>query len=189
MAHRRGSFRGRSGSDSQRRKRLWADLNVNFDPLTEDVAMTELTPSDVVAGPGGSVAVAGFPSSGAPALLESTILRIRGYFDPPKSTSSGAGGQDSFAFGIGLVSEDAFNAAAVPNPASGSGLDWDGWMFLRSSTQVPLDSVGTNLDVKAMRKWESGMALVFVAGMETSRVAGLVGQKFIFSARGLFLLA
>jgi len=188
MGHRR-TFRGRGVSDSQRRKRLWADLNVPADPVNDDYAATALFPAATVAA-GGSVAIAGFVSSGAPALLESTILRIRGWVDVPKTTVLVSQGANIvFAFGIGLVSEDAFLAGAVPNPASGAGSDWDGWMFLRSSSQSPVDVQGTMMDVKAMRKWESGQALVFVAGLFSDIAIGAQGATFKYSARGLFLLA
>ena len=184
MAHR--NFRGRA-SQTNRRKRLWADLNVQS--AGGDLAVMTLTPPDLVAA-GSSLAVSGFPSSGAPALLEATVMRIRGYIDVPKTAVGTSGlNDDVFAFGIGLVSEEAFEVAAVPNPATGSGLDWDGWMFLRSSSQAALDPASTIMDVKAMRKWESGQALVFVAGMATTTVSGLIGQQIVFSARGLFLLA
>jgi len=187
MAHR--NFRGRV-SQSQRRKRLWADLNVPHPNGTGDIAGTRLDTFTTLAA-GGTVVLASFPSSGAPALLESTILRIRGYVEIPKSTLSDAGAAATgtvFAFGIGLVSEDAATAAAVPNPATGAGGDWDGWMFLRSSTEVALDIQGTVMDIKAMRKWESGQALVFVAGMASDNLAGDASASFTYSARGLFLL-
>jgi len=185
MAHRR-SFR-QSAQRAPRRKRLWADLNVQT--LGEDMSITRLVPPTLVAA-GASLQISAFASSSAPALLESTLVRLRGFVDIPKILTSATGLTDTvFAFGIGFVSEEAAAQVAVPNPATGSGLDWDGWMFLRSSTQVPLDITGTQMDVKAMRKWESGTSLIFVAGMSTSNAAGDSGMNFQFSARGLFLLA
>jgi len=184
MAHRR-AFR----TSGLRRKKLWA--NLDFTQPGENVAISGFTPADVVA-PGGSVSAIFFSANAAPAITESTILRIRGYIDVPKSTSSSiqsAASSTAFAFGIGLITDEAaLVASAIPNPASITGADWDGWMFLRSSTQIPVDVQGTMLDVRAKRKFQSGMSLVFVAGMETSKVGGDVGQAFFGSFRGLFLL-
>jgi len=96
---------------------------------------------------------------------------------------------DVFAFGIGVMSEIAAQElAAIPNPATATGYDWDGWMFLRQSDTTAVDPAGTIVDVKAMRKWHSGDAIVFVAGMATTTGAGLSGVPFGFSLRGLFLL-
>jgi len=187
MAHRRSSFR--RVAPGQRRKKLWA--NLDFTQPGENIAQTVLTPPTVVAA-GGSVAATFFLSSSAPAIVEATILRIRGYIDVPKTTPADPGTPNTgtvFAFGIGLITEEASQVtAAYPNPASITGAEWDGWMFLRSSSQSPLDITGTMLDVRAKRKFQSGMALVFVAGMETALVAGDIGQAFIGSFRGLFLL-
>jgi len=94
----------------------------------------------------------------------------------------------TFAFGIGIVSDEAAEALAVPNPATATGYDWDGWMFLRNSNQIPVDVQGTIIDVKAMRKWKSGDSIVFVAGSSAGSGGGQVGQPFEFSLRGLFLL-
>jgi len=186
MGHR--NFRGRV-SQSQRRKKLWADLNVDR-VLGEDLSITLLQPGAASIGIS-PVAVAGFTSSGAPALLESTLLRLRGWVDVPKSVIGTIGGSDqvSYAFGIGFVSEEAFQAGAVPNPATGSGLDWDGWMFVRQSDQAALDAVGTRMDVKSMRKWQSGDALIFVFGAASNSVAPINSPILTYSARGLFLLA
>jgi len=183
MAHRRFVR-----SSSARRKKLWGDLN--FTQAGDNVAITSLTPSNIVS-PGGSIAATFFSSNAAPSVTEGTILRIRGYIDVPKSTGGLGtfGNQTVFAFGIGLVTDEASQVAtAIPNPASITGSDWDGWMFLRSSSQVSVDTQGTALDVRAKRKFQSGMSLVFVAGMETNKAAGDNGQEFVGSFRGLFLL-
>jgi len=186
MAHRRSSFRGRNVP--QRRKRLWADLNVASPGATGDIAGTRLDiPGSV--GPGGLLTFAAFPSSAAPGLLESTLVRIRGWVSVPKSIPSGTANTGTVnAFGIGFVSEEAAEGGALPNPATQQGQDWDGWMFLRSSSEVPLDAVGTMMDVKAMRKWQSGNSLVFVFGTATDNVAGDASEVLVYSARGLFLL-
>ncbi len=186
MAHRRGSFRGRSGgiSETQRRKKAWIDMNAQA-AIGNDISGGQLFPPAVVA-PGDSVSILQFPSQAG--FQESTILRIRGNVNVPKSAYADSANTDVFAFGIGIVSDQAAEASAVPNPATATGYDWDGWLFLRQSDAPPVDSVGTIVDVKAMRKWKSGDSIVFVAGLATSAAAGVAGQSFGFSLRGLFLL-
>jgi len=189
MAHRRGSSRGRGGiSESQRRKKSWFNLDNTFG-ATEDVAVTQLLPPGLVAA-GDTISLLTFPTSINQAFAESTILRIRGHLEVPKSTGdTGVAFQTAFAFGIGVVSEVAANSVVgVPSPATIAGQDWDGWMFLRSSSQSPLDSVGTAVDVKSMRKWRSGESIVLVAGFATAKAAGDTTQAFNLSLRGLFLL-
>jgi len=189
MAHRRGSLRGRVGiSDAQRRKKAWFDLS----PLPaqgEDIACGAIAPAVLVA-PGQSTALLVFPSSENAALAESTLLRIRGWLEVPKTvTQASAGGTACNAFGIGIVTDSAALVTdGVPNPATSSGASWDGWMFLRSSNQSPVDITGSIVDVKAMRKWKSGDSIVFVAGLATDNAAGASGDNFQFSLRGLFLL-
>jgi len=190
MAHRRGSFRGRGGiSESQRRKKDWVNMNPAV-ALGEDLAGGALKPADLVA-PGDSTAILAFPSLLNPTFAESTVLRIRGYLEVPKSLVSSVLGSATtvYAFGIGIVTDQAASVVgAVPNPATVSGQDWDGWMFLRSSNQALVDVTGTIVDIKAMRKWQSGDALVFVAGMATSLPAGDLGLIFSFNFRTLLLL-
>jgi len=185
MGHRR-SFRG---SNANRRKKLWA--NLDFIEATGDVAITDFSPPDIV-GVGDSLAATFFSANQASAVVEGTLLRIRGYIDIPKSTITNIDPRVSstvYAFGIGMVTDEAAQVAdAIPNPATIIGADWDGWMFLRSSSQVSLDSVGTRLDVRAKRKFQSGTSLVFVAGLATNDPAGVVANRFLGSFRGLFLL-
>jgi len=186
MAHRRGtSFRGRGISEAQRRKKSWFAFNT--DPGA-DLFKISLTPPDLVA-QGESVAVAFADGVGfSPSVIESTVLRIRGMVDIPKSTVASGGLSIVFAFGIGFVTNEAAAALAVPNPATATGADWDGWMFLRTSTQIALDITGTMLDVKAMRKWKSGTSLVLVAGLATDLSGGAGGMDFSIQARALLLL-
>jgi len=84
------------------------------------------------------------------------------------------------------VSDDAAAALAVPNPATATGYDWDGWMFLRQGNSAALEPNAEIVDVKAMRKWKSGDSIVFVAGF--SGLGTPTNQVFPFSLRGLFLL-
>jgi len=189
MAHRRG-FSGRGGrgiSDSQRRKKTWESMDNSF-LGTEDVIGTQLLPPGLIAA-GESASILAFSTADNPSFAESTILRIRGYVDVPKSTTdTGVAFQTAFAFGIGIVTEQAADSViGIPNPATITGQDWDGWLFLRSSNQIALDITGTMLDVKAMRKWKGGESIVLVAGFAMAKVAGDTTQPFSMSMRGLFL--
>jgi len=181
----RSTFR-RGISDTQRRKKAWIDMNVQS-ALGNDISSGTLVPPDLVA-PGDSLTLLQFPSQSG--FIESTILRIRGALTVPKS-DYGLGlalNNETFAFGIGIVSDAAAEALAVPNPATATGYDWDGWLFLRQSNQSTVEAQATIVDVKAMRKWQSGDSIVFVAGMATDQLAGITGLDFGFSLRGLFLL-
>jgi len=179
----RSTFR-RGISETQRRKKSWLDMNVAAS-IGEDQSGGDLTPPTLVAA-GASLSLLQFFSQ--PGLIESTLLRIRGVLSVPKSTYAPFTGNEIFAFGIGIVSDSAAEALAVPNPATATGYDWDGWMFLRQNATAAVDPAGEVVDVKAMRKWKSGDSIVLVAGMSTSDLVGTVGQSFQFSLRGLFLL-
>jgi len=188
MVHRRSFRGGRGVSESQRRKKAWFGMNVS-PGQGNDLSGGGLTPPDLV-GAGESSKSLVFLSSGNEALAESTLLRIRGSLDFPGNTISPSNASNEiFCFGIGVVSDTAATfETGIPNPATGVGYDWDGWMFLRSSSLKPADANATLVDVKSMRKWRSGESIVFVAGMATNNVAGMLGQQFQFNLRGLFLL-
>jgi len=136
---------------------------------------------------GDSLQLLQFPSQSG--FNESTILRIRGTLNIPKSTYSNTTNLNTInAFGIGVVSDAAAEALAVPNPATATGYDWDGWLFLRQASTEPLTPDGEIVDIKAMRKWKSGDSIIIVAGFSTSLVGGALGLNTSFSLRGLFLL-
>jgi len=180
----RSTFR-RGVSETQRRKKAWIDMNAAVG-FGEDLSGGGLEPP-TLGGPGSSLAVLQFPSQSG--FLESTILRIRGVVNIPKSTYGVVATSTTiFAFGIGIVSDAAATALAVPNPATATGYDWDGWMFVRQSDAVPVDVQGTQLDIKSMRKWKSGDSIVIVAGLATSAPGGAAQLATGFSIRGLFLL-
>ena len=145
--------------------------------------------SPALVAPGEDLAALVFPSSINQSFAESTILRIRGSIVMPKNEGTGVLGQNSvFAFGIGIISEQAAEViTAIPNPATATGYDWDGWLFLRSSYAAALDSNATIVDVKAMRKWHSGDSIVFVSGVASDQASEAAGQ-FLMNLRGLFLL-
>jgi len=158
--------------------------------LGENLSGGALAPVTLVA-PGDAVAALVFPTSTNPVFVESTILRIRGSLSVPKSTNATIAGLSTmFAFGIAVMSEQAAQTLeAIPNPATATGYDWDGWMFLRGpNAQIPVDINGTIVDVKAQRIWKGGDAIVFVAGVASDNPTPDASSAFQFSLRGLFLL-
>jgi len=189
MAHRRGGFRGRSVPESLRRKKTWQSF---ASISTPNVAGLGVIVPDIGTGPDASVGLQLQSSINAASigLLEGTLLRIRGSLIVPKSSLTGdPATTEVFAFGIGFVTDEAAAAVAVPNPATPAGADWDGWLFYRSNVAAPLDANAAAMDSKAMRKWNSGMSLVLVAGQAndigSAPIAGTVIQTVL---RGLFLL-
>ena len=182
MAHGR-SFRGRGISDAQRRKKSWSPLG-DGQSAGSPIGFRLAVPAQVAAGSDATLLF--FGTSLNPGLAESTILRIRGSIDVPKSVDSGVGSHIQIAFGICVVPE--LSAGVTPNPATLEGQNWDGWMFLRSSTQIALDVQGTMLDVKAQRKIKSGDALVLIAGVATDQSGGAAEQIVFGNVRALVLL-
>jgi len=199
----RRAFRGRGISQSQRRKKLWAPFAAL--PTTSGGAAIGTTPGNIVnfslptipagSAPGASASL-GFVYDAAVDGIdpESTILRIRGsLFQDKNSVSSASGEFTTFAFGIGVLELGAAGLGAWPNPATPAGAEWDGWMFYRSINTSILDAEGTILDVKAMRKVQSGYSMIFVYGSQytssvnANLVADLDGAAQL-TARGLFLL-
>ncbi len=199
MAHRRGSFR-RGISESQRRKKVWSpfsgptvesDLVSSGDPTNtlrfiSSVGATLTSPQSSLFG---FVFDTGFAEL---IEAESTLLRIRGSLQMDKN-SAGSTLQQTFAFGIGVMETGAAQQIAFPNPSTPAGSNWDGWMFYRSVDTGILDATGAIVDVKSMRKIQSGMSLVFAYGAtETNTtVGGAAAAPALnaqFTARGLFLL-
>jgi len=185
MAHRRGSFRGSRVPESLRRKKTWASFSEGG---LSSMGVTLFVTA--VAGPSDSLQVAFIDSGTASAIVEGTLMRIRGSVNIPKSQGTvNAATQISLAFGIGFVTDEAATAGAVPNPATAVGADWDGWLFYRSNTAAPLDANATVMDSKAMRKWDGGQSLALVFGVSQNTGSTVTGtQSMDIFARGLFLL-
>jgi len=167
MPHAVRRFRG---GRSTSRKKTWVTLKTGIGDLSGIPGFaTSFGLATTVPPEGGStrdtfVAMSGDGSGLSPfqsTLPEnSTILRIRGALDYPSTdTSSSSGVENSFGIGVTAISDNV--AKSYPAPISDG--DWDGWMFLRNAPIDPLDGVGTNVDVKSMRKLEDGEALFVVA--------------------------
>jgi len=195
MAHRRGGFRQSGISQSQRRKKTWAMFSEQSDPALQQGNETISLDIDMTAPVSGADAVSAFVAfTGADFIpAESTILRMRGSLSLTKSQPSAGGAlsQGQFAFGIGVANTALLQGGAIPNPAKDP--FWDGWMFYRST---PLDTVEANagvVDIKSMRKIESGTSLFCAFGAEYlstdgfSAAADVVGSA-VFSLRFLILL-
>jgi len=122
---------------------------------------------------------------------ECTILRLRGSINLPKN-EAGPTTIQNFALGIAVMELGAAKLGAFPNPATPEGGDWDGWMFYRSQQTAALDSNASIVDVKAMRKLQSGNSFIIVAGSFFSRTDGAAPSSGAFDVqinlRALILL-
>jgi len=184
MAHRR-SFRPRGGiSQSQRRKKTW----LSFGEAGLITAGVSLDPANPGVGPSQTLEVKGITSTDAGNLVEGTILRIRGSLDVPASNIPEQNEGFTIAFGIGFVTNEAFSASAVPNPATSEGADWDGWMFYHANIKGPAESAGEVFDVKSMRKWNDGMTFALIAGVANEGSDPPVNVEIQLIARALILL-
>jgi len=201
MAHSRRGFRGRGISDSQRRKKTW--ISVKQDSAVRIpgdaqflTAITITTPLSAAAG--GAISDAGFilvsdPEAGEGDEVstlpeECTILRARGSLLFPANGIPSTGGRisEQFVFGFGVTDIRSLVLGVTPGPIIDS--DWDGWMFLRQSGSKPVDSQGTLVDVKAMRKIKTGDAFFFAAQSVSGDGNATPAGDFIFDLRLLILL-
>jgi len=126
---------------------------------------------------------------------ESTLMRIRGSLLMEKNTVAGAiEGHVTFAFGIAVVESTNLLGpfTKFPNPANPVGAQWDGWMFYRSINTAILDAEASIIDVKSMRKIQSGYSLIFVYGgyasSDDDANVTTPALQATLTARGLFLL-
>ncbi len=200
MAHRRGGFRGRGISQSQRRKKAWIAVKQANTSVTATGSLfttaihleTAVTP----ASSGGQTSstralidegIQGLGDEVSTLPEESTILRIRGSLLMPKN-SIGVAQQvaDNYSFGFGVTDIRSIVGGSSPLPISD--VDWDGWMFLRQSASVALDSNATILDVKAMRKIKTGDAFFATAQAVTGDTTATPVGNFLFDLRLLMLL-
>ncbi len=115
--------------------------------------------SYVSVGSGASVLVASFDAAGA-GLIKPTVARVRGNVDIKLNTYA-ATVDISGAYGMCVVSDEAFvaGAASIPRPFDDAG--WDGWFVWRAftmhfefddATGSLLGSLNQEVDSKAMRK-------------------------------------
>jgi len=114
-------------------------------------------------------------STGIVALSDGiTLVRSRGLITLQLLVATAAAAGFSGAFGLAIVTTDAFDASAVPDPVTEAG--WDGWVWHSYfHLKAPLAGVVNNagllereivIDSKAMRKWRENETL-FLASEHT----------------------
>ena len=117
-----------------------------------------------------------------------TIVRTRGLFSVINQAAASIGTGFFGAFGIGVVSNEAFAAgvASVPGPLNDS--DWEGWMvhsFFDCRTVTATIGDGANvfstaqrieIDSKAMRKFDQSETLIGVTEVVESGAGTLEMQ-------------
>ncbi len=112
-------------------------------------------------------------------LRPSTILRARGYVQASFDATVQVGDLIRLTFGLGIVSDDAFNlgATAMPDPAGECEYPWLWWgeMLLRSELAAGPGSWGIpaqrlEVDTKAMRRVKPQQTLAWI--VESTDVAG-----------------
>ncbi len=128
----------------------------------------------------------------------STLVRIRGDFLAFIRVSDTIGEGARYAFGIAIVTDQAFAAgiASIPGPLAED--DWDGWLFHRyGSLFTPLAAQADGaaagstwhrweIDSKAMRKVDDdNMTLI---GMVESVFSGTAQVQFDWNSRSLVKL-
>jgi len=175
------SFRSRGISEAQRRKKSW--IQVTGPTVSADGSNISLTQNPNLVLPlaaGAPVSDTFADSIGVfsdPDLdkipAESTLLRLRGSVNLPKN-NSGANEVTNIAIGIGVMESGAAALGAFPNPATPEGGAWDGWMFYRSQQQGNLDANSGVVDIKSMRKVQSGSSVIIVFGRYISSADGSV---------------
>jgi len=186
MAHRR-SFGGRGStriSESQRRKKTWSGFTIGGGIINGFQIQIPMLPG----APGSVLSLVSFSAALTTSLAESTLMRLRGSVLISKSIPTTTAGSAVFAFGVAMVTDEAAAIGSVPNPATVLGADWDGWLFYRSTVLDTVETQAGVFDAKAMRKFNSGMSLVFVGGSATDGSATVSGNIDVI-CRGLFLLA
>ena len=151
MAHSRRSFALSPGQSRVKRKVTW-------DGGPEGISST-LTDNSV-----------SIFATGAEALSDITVVRIRGHVELMVGGSADLSGWDAVALGICIVSQNAFGVGvtAVPNPLTDIG--WDGWQWhwIAPLHVSDLSLEGTpfrtlvEIDNKSMRKMRSTDTIIGV---------------------------
>ncbi len=183
MAFSRG-FRGRSRSPSKRLT-AWADGPNNTLEGQAAVGNNGWTTGVVLA-----------------AESAATIVRIRGLLSLYLDLSTAAGDGFSGAVGLGIVTQQAFDAgsASLPDPFDDS--FWAGWMWhsfwhlhgIAAQSQgqdvavnAATDVLRIPIDTKAMRKFDLNQVLVGVIKLNVE--TGIAGLRFIADTRVLVKLS
>ncbi len=122
----------------------------------------------IAVGAGLKVAISNFTLATLDSL---TVIRNRGFLSV-RATVTGVDADVVGAFGIGIVTQQAFAAGVASMPGPWTDSDWDGWMLLQPfafrydlTTDVGrfISTIQIMLDSKSMRKMEANETLVMMA--------------------------
>jgi len=140
--------------------------------------------SYVSVGSGLSVLIASFAPEDA-SIVKPTVVRVRGQVSI-KLNSYAADLDIAGAFGMCVVSDEAFVAGAASIPRPFDDADWDGWFVWRSfaahyelldATGAFLASYEFEVDSKAMRKVTSNETIVMMCESQTGAVQISMGLR------------
>ena len=126
-----------------------------------------------------------------------TLVRTRGEINVAIDTGGALlDGWTRMAFGICMVSENAFTVGVMAIPHPLTDIEWDGWIWhwvglLFTVATAPVDAAGCSvvwipIDSKAMRKWKAPDALVAMG--EVSGEVGTVQSQANLNTRILMKL-
>ncbi len=153
MANGRRRFVGGARTRAPRRRSLWVGY---------------ADQSFIAVGAGLKVVISNFTLATLDSL---TVIRNRGVLSV-NSTAVAIDQNIVGAYGIGIVTQQAFAAGVASMPGPWTDSDWDGWMVLLPisfrydiTTDVGrlITTVNTEIDSKAMRKMEANETLVAIA--------------------------
>ena len=105
-----------------------------------------------------------------------TVTRVIGDLWLSSGTVAGAWGTQQVSIGIGVVSQEAFVANAIPDPNNNADYPVRGWIY-RTCCGVAQNGTGTQVlyrcvfDIRSQRKLDSGELLLVInndAGLGTS---------------------
>ncbi len=123
-----------------------------------------------------------------------TLVRLRGHLVANVASATAAGDGVVGAFGIALVTSDAFavGVSAVPDPLTEAEFQW--LYYTKVSWRVPAPSADIRdgydrtivIDNKAMRKWRDGMTMV---GILETVLIGTADVRVDFDTRLLVKLS
>ena len=176
MAHRRGSF-GRPRGGSSCRKTSW-----EFGPF-----------GTVASSAAGSIL---FPNSAQSTSDGLTIVRTRGELLVYLTAANAVLGGFQWAFGMGIVSENAFGIGVMAVPGPITDIAWDGWVVFETGTVKSAGIIASDLpgnagssmvrirlDSKGMRKFRATDVLVAVlqisAEVATSVIAADLSSRIL----------
>ncbi len=107
--------------------------------------------------------------------VPATILRSRGYLQASMDATKQVGDSIDLAFGLGIISTDAFAAGggSVPDPGDEAEYPWIWWgqMHLEAFATGGTEPWGSSsqyieVDTKAMRKMKPGQSLAWIVQVQ-----------------------